>query len=76
MVPPERERTRVVEAGSDQQGKRGSRMRQEFKTMLIVGSATLGALHVHHALEQAQASARPFVSAKLPEVADTNPIFQ
>jgi len=51
-------------------------MSQEIKTILIAISATMAALYVHHALEQAQASARPFVSAKLPEVADAIPIFQ
>ncbi len=51
-------------------------MSQEIKTVLIAITATMAALYVHHALEQAQAVARPFVSLKLPEVADTLPIFQ
>ena len=51
-------------------------MSQEIKTLLIVVSATLAALVVHHALEQAQASARPFVSSKLPDLGDPIPIFQ
>src|SRR4051812_47468400 len=36
---------------------RGCAMIQELKTILIVVSATLAALFVHHALEQAQAAA-------------------
>ena len=51
-------------------------MSQEIKTMLIAVSATLAALVVHHALEQAQASARPFVSSKLPDLGGPIPIFQ
>jgi hypothetical protein len=49
---------------------------QEIKTVLIAISATLAALVVHHALEQAQASAGPFVSSKLPDLGDPIPIFQ
>jgi hypothetical protein len=49
---------------------------QEIKTILIVASATLAALVVHHALEQAQASAGPFVSSKRPDLGDPIPIFQ
>src|SRR4051812_30730477 len=45
-----------------------SRMSQEIKTVLIAISATLAALLVHHALEQAQASARPFASPTLSDL--------
>ena len=51
-------------------------MSQEIKTMLIAVSATLAALLVHHALEQAQASAGTFVSSKRPDLGDPIPIFQ
>ena len=51
-------------------------MSQEIKTMLIVVSATLAALLVHHALEQAQASAGPIVSSKLPDPEFPLPTFE
>jgi len=51
-------------------------MSQEIKTMLIAVSATLAALLVHHALEQAQASAGPIVSSKLPDPEFPLPTFQ
>ena len=51
-------------------------MSQEIKTMLIVVSATLAAFFVHHALEQAQASAGPIVSSKLPDLEFPLPTFE
>ena len=51
-------------------------MSQEIKTMLIVISATLAALLVHHALEQPQASAQPVVSSKLPDPEFPLPTFE
>ena len=51
-------------------------MSQEIKTMLIAISATLAALYVHHAVEQAQASAGPFVSSKLPDPEFPLPTFE
>ena len=51
-------------------------MTQEIKTILIAITATLAALYVHHALEQAQASARPFASLTLSDLGDPLPIFQ
>ena len=54
-------------------------MIQELKTIVIVVSATLAALFVHHALEQAQASAGEIVSPKaiaVPVVEDAIPIFE
>jgi hypothetical protein len=51
-------------------------MKQEFKTILIVVSATLAALLVHHVAEQAQASAGMVASSKPPDPADAIPFFQ
>ncbi len=48
-------------------------MSQEIKTILIAVSATLAALLVHYLSEQVQASTRPVVPLKLPEVADAIP---
>ena len=51
-------------------------MSQEIKTVLIAISATLAALLAHHALEQAQASAGPIVSSKLPDLEFPLPTFE
>jgi len=50
-------------------------MRQEIKTILIVVSATLAALFVHHSLEQAQASAGTIILPKLPDQDFTLPTY-
>lgn len=50
-------------------------MRQEIKIILIVVSATLAALFVHHSLEQAQASAGTIAWPKLPDADFTLPTF-
>jgi len=49
---------------------------QEIKAILIVVSATLAALLVHHVAEQAQVSASSAASSKLPDRSDANPFFQ
>jgi hypothetical protein len=50
-------------------------MIQELKTILIVVSATLAALFVHHALEQAQASAATISVPALLQADDAGQIF-
>jgi hypothetical protein len=52
------------------------RLSQEIKAILIVVSATLAALLVHHVAEQAQASAGMVASSKPPDPADAIPFFQ
>ena len=51
-------------------------MIQELKTILIVVSATLAALFVHHALEQAQAAAATVSVPALLQADDASQIFQ
>jgi hypothetical protein len=48
---------------------------QELKTILIVVSATLAALFVHHALEPAQASAAAISVPALLQTDDAGQIF-
>jgi hypothetical protein len=48
---------------------------QELKTILIIVSATLVALFVHHALEQAQASAATMSVPALFQADDAGQIF-
>jgi hypothetical protein len=50
-------------------------MIQELKTILIVVSATLAALVVHHALEQAQAAAATVSVPALLQADDAGQIF-
>jgi hypothetical protein len=49
---------------------------QELKTILVVVSATLAALFVHHALEQAQASAATISVPALLQADDAGQFFQ
>jgi hypothetical protein len=49
---------------------------QELKTILIVISATLAALFVHHALEHAQASAATISAPALLQADNAGQIFQ
>ena len=52
------------------------RLSQEIKAILIVVSATLAALLVHHVAEQAQVSASSAAPSKLPDRSDAIPFFQ
>jgi hypothetical protein len=51
-------------------------MIQELRTIVIVVSATLAALFVHHALEQAEALAATISRPALQAEADAIPVFQ
>jgi hypothetical protein len=58
-------------------GKMGAAVIQDLKTILIVVSATFAALFVHHALDQAQATAAGIgYSAPATTAEDRLPVFE